>query len=205
MPHLRTNRDFYRALQELLETQQASTRPLETYLRALLQQAAPWKAAQALPLSACYDLLAAAFTAPPAPFEDAWRSSYATLPPAIRGYSRWQAILQGQIVDLREMEEQGILKDPYRYFGIDAPRGGRWYNFDPFTYLECGAAGAVGGWDPSQEAAGRSFVPGPVAVLDEDGSVTTRNPEDVPHPEVEIPVMTWDLFTDFLCCGQMYE
>ena len=42
-----------------------------------------------------------------------------------------------QIADLHRMRNKQI-KDEYRYFGIDSPTGNRWYNFDVFTFLECG-------------------------------------------------------------------
>jgi hypothetical protein len=45
-----------------------------------------------------------------------------------------------QIADLYRMRDNQ-LKNEGRYFGIDYPTGNRWYNFDVFTYLECGTRG----------------------------------------------------------------
>ena len=45
-----------------------------------------------------------------------------------------------QIADLYRMRDNQ-LKDKYRYYGIDSPTGNTWYNFDVFTYLECGTRG----------------------------------------------------------------
>jgi hypothetical protein len=33
------------------------------------------------------------------------------------------------------------LKNKYRYMGVSSPTGNSWYNFDVFTYLECGTRG----------------------------------------------------------------
>jgi hypothetical protein len=38
----------------------------------------------------------------------------------------------------------GTLANDQRYFGVDSPRGSRWYNFDPLTFLECAVAGTFG-------------------------------------------------------------
>ncbi|HHH49613.1 MAG TPA: hypothetical protein ENK52_01395 [Saprospiraceae bacterium] len=48
------------------------------------------------------------------------------------------AVLQFQIAELEKMKGKQ-LENQYRYFGIDSETGNRWYNFDPFGNLECGA------------------------------------------------------------------
>ena len=65
-----------------------------------------------------------------------------------------------QIVDLREMRDAGMLAKKWIELGIDAPRGGRWFNFEPVQYLECAAAGSIGGWEPG-DATGRANPPAP--------------------------------------------
>jgi hypothetical protein len=120
------------------------------------------------------------------------------------GFDRWESFLLRQMVDLREMAEQGMLADEHRYFGIDSPRGQRWYNFDPCTFLECAAAGSSGGWQSGDDT-GRAYVPGPVAILGDDGTVTTSDPQDVPDPVFSIREVSWDDFQSFLGCGQWYE
>ena len=67
------------------------------------------------------------------------------------------------------MAANGQLADDQRYFGIDSPRGGRWYNFDPAGYLECATVGTFGGWDGEDDS--RVLVPGKVAVLDPAGAL----------------------------------
>ena len=59
-----------------------------------------------------------------------------SLPDRSSDFGRWQATLIRQIVDLREMEENGTLADRDRYFGVNSPRQSRWYNFEPPSYLE---------------------------------------------------------------------
>ncbi len=34
----------------------------------------------------------------------------------------------------KELQNEG------KYLGLNSPTGNRWYNFDVFTYLECGTA-----------------------------------------------------------------
>ncbi len=112
--------------------------------------------------------------------------------------------LARQIVDLREMDEVGTLDNELRYFGIDAPSGARWYNFDPHTFVECGVSGTFGGWAQG-DASGRELVPGPVAVLDADGDLISVNPEDIEDPTYFVESISWDEFADFLWAGQCYE
>jgi hypothetical protein len=174
-----------------------------------------------------FELLSSAFTLPAPPFEEAWRSRYtadANNPlmaclaakmglrqqsePAdgadATSFEGWESFVLRQIVDLHEMAEQGLLKNELRYFGINSPRGQRWYNFDPCTFLECAMAGSYGGWQPGDDT-GREYVPGPVAVLGDDGRITTSEPQDVADPIVSLRDISWDDFRSFLGCGQWYE
>ncbi len=48
------------------------------------------------------------------------------------------SVLRFQIADLHKMRDKQ-LKDEMRYFGVRSETGNSWYNFDPFTNLECGA------------------------------------------------------------------
>jgi hypothetical protein len=72
------------------------------------------------------------------------------------------------------MEAAGTADNEYRYFGVKAPRRSTWYNFDIGTYVECAMAGTYGGWQPD-DSTGRTFVPGKVAVLEADGSLSSRD------------------------------
>ncbi|MEZ5008487.1 MAG: hypothetical protein R2753_10105 [Chitinophagales bacterium] len=47
-------------------------------------------------------------------------------------------VLKFQIAELHRMKGKQ-LENEYRYFGIQSETGNSWYNFDPFTNLECGA------------------------------------------------------------------
>src|SRR6185437_15874918 len=91
-----------------------------------------------LPVEAFARMLADAFTAEPQPFYEDWRTQYPSLDKEEHVFAGWEATLIRQVVDLREMDEVGTLKNEYRYFGVPAPRGAYWYNFDPSTFLECG-------------------------------------------------------------------
>ncbi|MBO0797503.1 MAG: hypothetical protein J2P31_01655 [Blastocatellia bacterium] len=120
------------------------------------------------------------------------------------GYPGWEATIVRQIVDLREMDEAGMLKNKYKYFGVDSPRGERWYNFNPASFLECAMAGTYGGWSPG-DSTGRTYVPGKVAFLDENGELVDRDPETLPNPIYPIAQISWEDFQYFLSMGQMYE
>jgi hypothetical protein len=96
------------------------------------------------------------------------------------------------------------LQNELRYFGISAPSGRYWYNFDPRSYIECGAAGSLGGWVEGDET-DRAYVPGSVACIGPDGSITSCDPRDLDRPTVEIPEFTWEMFSDFVWRGQNYE
>lgn len=94
------------------------------------------------------------------------------------------------------MLDAGVFEDKYRYLGSDSPRGTRWYNFDPLTYLECAVAGSFQRWEPGDNSM-RQFVPGETSVMDDNGNITS--------PIQEINSITWDAFKDFLWFGQYYE
>ena len=148
-------------------------------------------------------VLSQSFTEPALTYESDWALKYDERPDG-EGYAVFEATLRRQIVDLREMRLAGTLDQKWIELGVNAPRGARWYNFTPSGYLECAAAGSVGGWEPGDDT-GRQFVPGKVAVLQEDGSIGEANPEDLARDVCEIAEVTWTQFEDFIFCGQVYE
>lgn len=86
-----------------------------------------------------------------------------------------------------------MLANDHRYFDVDAPRGGRWFNFDPLTYLECAVEGTFGGWQPG-DSTGRDYV-----------SAKNLELEDLETPIFDIARVSWDQFADFLRAGQSFE
>ncbi len=203
-PQLKTNRDLYLAIDELSRQQKNCSRSLEVYLLAVLNRSGAFADHDPLTLAEFYELIASGFTHDAAPFNEAWRSQYDELPDEDSGYAGWHATVIRQIVDLREMDECGTLRDETRYYGVSAPRKSYWCNFDLLVYLECAMAGSFGGWAPGDDT-GRQHVPGQVAVLGEDGSIQSANPEDLPNPTFEIPTVSWEEFKDFVICGRLYE
>jgi hypothetical protein len=199
---IKTSRDLYLAVAELVKRQANAKRSLETYLLALLNLAKNLKNRKALSPDEFLDLLTRAFNEEPLRFDKSWRNLEHD--PSLENYAAWQNTILCKIVDLREMAEQGTLNDKMRYFGIDAPRGSRWYNFDPCTFLECGVMGTFGGWQEGDDT-GRDYVPGPVAVLDEAGNLTSAEPRDLGEPVVALEAIPWATFCQFLIDGQSYE
>jgi hypothetical protein len=201
-----TNRDIYLAIGEIAAGARSDSRDLETYLRALLGLCRARRTSPTLSSDEFLGLLRAAFSAEPLAYDRAWENGYAD-DVAIEqhhGYDRFETMLRRQIVDLHEMRAAGILDGKYIYFGVDSPRGQSWYNFDPGGFLECAAAGSIGGWEPG-DPGGRGFVPGDVAVIGADGQITSANPEDVERPIYEVGRVTWERFENFLYLGQVYE
>lgn len=203
-PQLRTNRDLYLAIEALSQQHRDCDRSLEIYLLSVLDRSTAFADLDSLRLTEFYELIAAGFAGTPAPFDEAWRDGYDDLPHEDGGYIGWQAMVIRQIVDLREMEECGTLQNEMRFFGISAPRESYWYNFDPPGYLECAMTGSFGGWQPGDDT-GREYVPGPVAVMGEDGSIQSANPEELVNPIYEMPVVSWEQVKEFVICGQVYE
>lgn len=197
-----TNRDLYLAVGGIKERCKESERTLEDYLLALWALCRGYGEQPALAYDVFVRALDDALTASAPPYGEAVHG----LPDeaeARHGFAAWEQLIRLQIRDLREMREAGTFENEYRYFGVDAPRGARWYNFDPASYLEGAAVGTFGGWDPAD--GGRIMVPGPVAVLGEDGKLTSVDPSEIDDPVVPLPEITWEAFADFLQNGQWYE
>ncbi len=172
MNTIQTNRDLYMAITDLVGEHKSGKRDLEEYLRSLWGEARRFSELLTLSANDFFGLLSAAFTQPAPPFNEEWRSQYEEHDPDAPGFSGWESFLLRQIIDLREMAEQGGLTNELRYFGINSPRGQRWFNFDPCTFLECATAGSCGGWQPGDDT-GREYVPGQVAVIGDDGRITS--------------------------------
>jgi hypothetical protein len=120
-------------------------------------------------------------------------------------------ILKCQVLDMEDADASGALRDDHRGFGmpVGRPEGtdratdGYFYNWDPQAFVECGIAGAFGGWQPG-DGTGRTLVSGNVAVLTDDG-IASVPAAQIESPVVEIAVLTWEQVADFLWCGQNYE
>lgn len=183
MAEITTNRDLYFAVSQLIAQHRENTRPLDEYLRALWGASLVRREQASLTADEFFSLLTEAFAAEPYPSEsELWLESYGDIYELglenAPGYQGWEFCVRRQVIDLDEMAISGQLEDQCRYLGIDAPRGSRWYNFDPLAFLECATAGTFGGrdWD------------------DEDES------EAAPLGQI-----SWEQFRDFLGAGQAYE
>jgi len=196
MAEVATNRDLYCFIAALVMERAECRCTLQSYLENLRRLGHNLRAREVVSPDELAGLLRAAF-------EPATRAAEPALA-ATDGYVAWEKRIGEQICDLDEMRRERTLDNEYRYFGVDAPRGGRWYNFDPCTYLECAAAGTFGGWQEGDDT-GRSYVPGPVAVLDASGAITSMDPRDLDDPVVVLPQISWEVFVDFLNAGQWYE
>ena len=195
---MKTNRDLYKAIEALLEDKKGGSTPtLEVYLGNLRNGTRSFSNSSAVTLDQFFSLLRNAFDtvepdaqiSPQKPNEE---------------FDVLISSMAEQIQDLVDMAANGQLKDDQKYFGITAPSGRRWYNFDPCAYIECGAAGALGGWEDG-DGTGRSYVPGKVAHLNADGEISTSDPRELDRQPEMVPEITWEMFSDFVWCGQDYE
>jgi hypothetical protein len=200
---LATNRDLYLAVIELTTANAESQRSLEAYLLTLRQLGMKYEAHDSIGLDDFFSLLRDAFSIEPPQVDATWVNQHVVYTED-KGFPGWLATITSQIIDLHEMAESGDLQNEMRYFGMRSPRGSHWFNFDACSYLECAMAGSIGGWEPGDES-GRHYVPGPVAVSDENDNIVTMNPEDVPRPVYPLPTISWELFRDILYSGQHYE
>ena len=198
-----TNRDVYLAVAKLSEQGRESLRTLEEYLRSLIRAIQPYENVAYLTSTQFTDVLAQALVGDALPFDPVWESNY-NKNIEDTGFDSWRATIRRQVVDLRDMAAAGTFENTMRYFGVTSPRGTLWYNFDIGTYLECAAVGSLGGWEPG-DATGRELVPGPVAVLEPDGSISSRNAGEIRRPLISMDRVAWARFTRFLECGQLYE
>jgi HEAT repeat protein len=185
---VKTNRDIYLLVTSFETTYGDNPPSLEEYLRSLwrivsqsqvsspsLEQVAEW--------------LTAAFTIEPPPFDPEWMKRVKDYSSSLQTQDDWENLILFQIADLRRMADAGQLEDEQRYYGIDSPSGERWYNFDPFTYLECGVRGALGGYEEDE-----------VIVL-----VPSPEGQSANSPVHEIDNLGWGGFSAILECGRVYE
>lgn len=159
---------------------------LEKYLTALRSIAAPFAETEPTIKNLIF-WLDAAFTHSPPDFNP--ESFEAAFDVTQKGFVRWENQILSQIIDLRQMSENGQLEDKYRYFGIDAPRGSRWYNFDVLTYLECAVRGMYDGYEEDE-----------VIVLHQPAEGESTDSEIF-----QIDDFSWESFAELLVYGQMYE
>lgn len=192
-----SNRDLYKQVTQRIKEYRGSEHSLETYLTALRRLLA---GQPDLSCDAFASAIEQAYLAPPE------RASATSLKADMEDAElpEWRQQLARQILDLQEMEADGTLADEYRYYGIDAPSGARWYNFDPHSFVECGLCGAFGGWEPGDDT-GRHLVPGKVAVMDADGSIQAVDAQELESTVFGISTLSDEDLCEFFWSGQSYE
>lgn len=195
---IETNQDLYQAVVELGGNAAFSSRPLEDYLMSLWLLGRERNAVDSFSAAEFFDLLSQAGTSKVPPFEEDWRARYPRESQEDRGFTGWEARILCQIVDLRELQESGILYDKHRYFGVRSPRGQNWYNFSPSAFLECGVAGYFRGWSPDMDGS-------EVTIIGMKGKIEKRPSAEFSKPASPLERVTWDDFRDFLKFGQAYE
>ena len=152
-----TTLEFYEYICQLPE--KFDNRDLESYLSALLRLVEKEKDAE-LNVEKLMQLLEDAFTSEAIPFDNKWLQ-IRTAPdenivnrkftnPDIKDsfdksvvseYSDKDftiAVIKFQIAELHRMRDM-LHVEKYAYLGLASETGNYWYNFDPFTNLECGA------------------------------------------------------------------
>lgn len=195
-----TNVDLYNDGMQMLSRHQRASRSLSVYLVALAALLVDRQSEPSFTADAFVGVLEMAFTSEAGSLD------------RIDRHHCWEpselehvlGLLVRQVDDLVEMQANGSLDQEWIYFGIDAPSGQRWLNFDPLTYVECGLEGAFGGWRPGADSP-RKCMPGDVAVLGDDGTITSVPAADVPSVTIDLPILTWSQIGAFAMAGQCYE
>jgi len=100
--------------------------------------------ADAIEVSRFFDFLAAA--AGLAPLDESMTPADDAVGPGDR--VSVLRLLDQQIDDLSAMTANGQLADERRYFGLDAPSGRRWFNFDVHSFFECADTASFHSLDP---------------------------------------------------------
>jgi hypothetical protein len=201
-----TDHDLYTAIDNLIANfLDAPDLALEDYLRALLRLSRVHVAAEWLLPGEFIALLSRAFVEEAEPYDPAWGELYRRDAGALRSFARFESRLLQQIVDLREMRDAGILDQKWGELGVDAPRGGRWYNLAPPLYLECAAA-AINRWEKGK-IVGNEILPGMVLNLAPyaGGNAVECRTDDISIPIYAVEKIAWEQFADFLWFGQHYE
>ncbi len=195
-----TNRELYSLVIARNKARGQCPVTLEQYLYGLWNELRPLRSGTALSVEAFLGATENAFT------KDYGRVDLALLSSAREEESipPWEALLLGQLADLRGMAENDSLHDPMRYFGISAPSGRFWYNFEPYAFLEAGLGGVFDGWSPELNP-DRVLVPGKVAVLTEDGQVEAVAPELLLQDARSVTSISWEELVVILEDGYSYE
>lgn len=196
-----TNRDLYLKVSAVLDQHADGGLELADYLVALHGELAVRGSDDGIRVDDFVEALAAAFSSVPAgPEPDPEKR---IVPVARVRRDDVEGLLGDLVADLRAMRENGALDSEFLYFGVDAPRGRRWYNFEPGGFVEAGIEGRFGGYQDGDP--GRGLVSGPVAVLAEDGTVTSADPRDLVLEPVPVGDLTWEDVIEFLEMGHSYE
>lgn len=190
-----THRDLYLLAVQRVTAHPRRDRPLEEYLRALLGLVRAMHDRPELRASEFIDLVVGGLAAPAVEFEAAWDDLPAAVPTGGATTADVEATIARQVAELRRLADAGLLSPGAREFGIDAPRGGRWTNFTPPSFVECGLQGAFGGL--ALEESSRSMTIGSPRRAEQSGIMVAR--------AVPMSWVTWDDVTSFLVCGQCHE
>lgn len=123
----------------------------EEYLRSLLAVVNQYQQEPAT-CDLLIAILKQSFATAPPPFDRAWLtyteppfSRYAQEPPyqvVLSDFEFLQRTLLFQIADLRRMSEENQIND-LAWFGVVSPTGHSWYNFHPYSLLECAMSGII--------------------------------------------------------------
>lgn len=182
-----TNREFYLSARNLEPPAGEQMRELEVYLRALL--ALIYRHGEHEPgIEELLEWLKQATRHEPEPYDAAWEDEELFMG-EVEGALECRALLRSIIVDLRQMRERGTFENEYRYFGVSAPSGRYWYNFDVLGFLECGVRGTMGGFEESE-----------VIVL-----IKPSEGESAGSEVFELEEWGWGLLGEILICGYCYE
>lgn len=188
-----THRDLYFAAVRRVNEHPGRQRPLAEYLRALLGLLGALRDRPELGAAEFLDWVIGGLEAVPVPFDPAWDRLAAAAPRTSSSGPEVERMLQRQIAELHGLAASGLWSSPEREFGLQAPDGGRWSNFTPASFVECGLQGVFGGFALEEHSRPIPHTPR----MAEQSGVIARG--------IPLTFVTWDDVLSFLVCGQCYE
>lgn len=128
------SRDLYKKIMQIFKgKKEEDLISLEVYLKNLINQAAKFSHKEEISPNDFFSIVKNSL-------ESKHGSTKYSNKQAVPNFQKWKALVEEQIKDLNYMAANYREWD---YGGMWAPSGSRWYNFDPYTYVECGFDGSM--------------------------------------------------------------
>lgn len=119
------SRDLYKKIMQIFKGKKEDLISLEVYLENLINQAAKFSHKEEISPNDFFFLIKNSL-------ESKYTSAKYSNKQAVANFQKWKALVERQIKDLNDMTT-GNYREWYYH----------WYNFDPYSYVECGFDGSM--------------------------------------------------------------